>query len=557
MTFASVRVRALGLFLLGAFVRACFWVATPDRELPNSIAYEGDAPKWLQILADVPGDIQSALPLYPPGMSWLLPVLTDGQSFVFARLSMVLLGALLAPLLYLLLRRSLSERVAAVSGGFVAVSSGLVVLGSGLHSDIPYLFLFLVGLFPYEVMRRSASVVAAVQFGLTQALACYLRVDHLAFVVMALVWLAARTKPRGGVSALIAPATILLVFAPWQFHIAAQIDRANAQGFPGRELKVLPLANSLPWDADALALVNQTPGFSRELAFAFVNNTMNVRGAKRVTIRDLTVLDEAYGYRPEALSTPLLAMYGPLNFCLANYETSTGAFSRAAFDHRPPLVGGVDRYSSMIRICLQPNGPLRFDYPPHLEIINHGYRIGIERLWARPGWAMWLFGQKVLKAWRGTATGIGSYALPLGMSGLREPVDMTVSMTSTASIWRALLLALGVFGVFCARRAPSVSPFLLFVFAKLVAVVLFFGYARMGALCIPSFAVFWAIGLDRLLFTRMPAVWLKRLLWVAVVTIVLMEGVRCMMGDWPKMQRVGPALGPIIGRDERVIVNYE
>ena len=347
------------------------------------------------------------------------------------------------------------------------------------------------------------------------------------------------------------------MFAPWQFHIAAQIDRANAQGFPGRELKALPLANSLPWDADALALVNQVPGFSRELAFAFINNTMNVRGAKRVTIRDLAVLDEAYGYRPEALSTPLLAMYGPLNFCLANYETSTGAFSRAAFDHRPPLVGGVDRYSSMIQICLQPNGPLRFDYPPHLEIINHGYRIGIERLWAKPGWAMWLFGQKVLNAWRGTATGIGSYALPLGMSGLREPVDMAVSMTSTASVWRFLLLALAVFGAFCARSTSSVSSFLLFVVAKLIAVVLFFGYARMGALCIPSFAVFWAIGLDRLVLARMPAARFKRLLWAFVVTVVLIEGVRCLAGEWPKMQRVGPAAGPIIGRDERVIVNYE
>lgn len=556
MTFASIRVRALSLFLLGAFVRACFWLATPDRELPNSIAYEGDAPKWLQLLADVPGDIQSALPLYPPGMSWLLPLLTDGQSFGLARSFMVVIGALLAPLLYLLLRRSLSERVAVIAGLLVAVSSGLVVLGSGLHSDIPYLLLFVVGLFPFASMRRSANVGAAILFGVIQALACYLRVDHLAFVVMALTWLAVRTKPRGGVSALIAAATILLVFAPWQLHISAQVNRANTQGFPGRELKVLPLANSLPWDADALALVNQTPGFSRELAFAFVNNTMNTRGAKRVTIRDLSVLDDAYGYRPEELSTPLLAMYGPLNFCLANYEKSTGGFSRAAFDHRPPLVGGVDRYSSMIRVCLQSNGPLRFDYPPHLEIINHGYRIGLERLWARPSWAMWLFGQKILNAWRGTATGIGSYALPLGMSGLREPVDMTVSMTSIASLWRALLLALAVFGLFCARSASGVSPFLLFVVAKLVAVVLFFGYARMGALCIPSFAVLWAIGLNRL-FLGVSVAWLKKLLWTFVVAVVLIEGVRCLMGDWPKMQRVGPASGPIVGRDERVLVTYE
>src|SRR5690606_26545338 len=111
------------------------------------------------------GEIQLALPLHPPGMNWLMPWLTDGVSYGFGRTVMVLLGALVAPLLYLLLRRGFSERVALLAGGICAVSSGLVVLGSGLHSDIPYLVLFLLGLFPLQVMQQRVSLVAAVLFG--------------------------------------------------------------------------------------------------------------------------------------------------------------------------------------------------------------------------------------------------------------------------------------------------------------------------------------------------------------------------------------------------------
>lgn len=556
MSVAPSRYRALSLFVLGAFVRTCFWLATPDRELPASIAYEGDAPKWLQLLLAGDGDIQNALPLHPPGMTWLMPMLTDGDSFGFARAVMVVLGALLAPLLYLLLRRSFSERIAVLTGGLCAVSSGLVVVGSGLHSDIPYLLLFVAGLFPFEKLRKQASVLAAITFGLLQALACYFRAEHLAFSGLALLWLFVGAGPRGRIAAVIATAAMSFAFVPWQLHAWDLVSDANTHGFPGRppELPMPPAA--LPWDARAMDIINRTPAFARFATYGFVNDTVKMRGGSRVTVSDLDILDEAYGYRPEPLSTPLLVMYGPMNFCLANYETSTGMFSRTAFDHRPPLKGGVERYSPMIKVCLEPNGPLRWDYPPHLEVINHGYRIGLERWFARPGWALWLMGQKLMHSWRGIATGVGSYAMPLGMSGVREPVDMTVSMTGIAAVWRGLLLALALFGLWTARAASGAVPFVLFTLSKLLAIVMFFGYARMGALCIPSFALLWAIALDRLLLARLSASWIKRLLWSSVTIVVLVEGVRCCMGESPKMLLEVPPSGPIAGRNERVLVNY-
>ncbi len=557
MSVASSRYRALSLFVLGAFVRTCFWLATPDRELPNSIAYEGDTPKWLQMLLRGDGDMQNALPLHPPGMSWLMPWLTDGSSFGFARAVMVVLGALLAPLLYLLLRRSFSERVALLTGGICAVSSALVVIGSGLHSGIPYLLLFVLGLFPLQTLRHKVSISAAILFGVLQAIACYFRAEHLAFAGMALLWLFVRARPHGRMVAGVAAIAMFATFVPWQVQASDMVSRVNKQGFPGRPPKPFPGPPlALPWDLDALDILSRTPAFIRYSTFGFVNDTVKMRGGTRVRVSDLAVLDEAYGYRPEPLSTPLLVMYGPMNFCLANYETSTGTFSRTALDHRPPLKGGVERYSPDIQVCLQPNGPLRFDYPPHLEIINHGYRIGLDRWLARPGWALWLMGQKLLHSWRGMATGVGSYSMPLGMSGVREPVDMTVAMTGIAAVWRGLLLALALFGLWSARSLSGVVPFVLFTLSKLLAIVLFFGYARMGALCIPSLALLWAIAVERLLLARLSAIWIKRLMWSTVTIVVVLEGVRCFMGESPKMLLEQPPLGPIAGRNERVLVHY-
>jgi len=555
MNFASTRVRALSLFALAALVRLCFWVATPDRGLSNSIAYEGDTPKWLSFLSEPETNIQLALPMHPPGMIWLTPWLTDGESFVLVRIVMLLLGATLAPLLYLLLRRGFSERIALVAGFVCAVSSSLVVIGSGVHSGVPYLVLFLLGLFPFEAMRRGRGYGAAVLFGVLQALACFFRIDHLAFVVLALLWLAIRTRPHGWSCAIASLTTITLAFLPWQDYANDLVHTANTKGFPERAPESLPLANSLPWDEDALTAVRNMPAFARTVTFGFVNNTVALRGGKRVVMADLGILDDAYAYRPESFSSSLLSMYGPLNFALANYPGHDGGFSRKALDHRPPLKGGVEVYSPMIRVCLEPNGPMRFDYPPHLELVNHGYRIGFDRWLADPGWALGLMVNKVVFAWRGIANGLGSYNMPLGMSGVRQAVDITTAYGWWATTWRVLLLVLAGVGIWVLRSSCGLVPFALFVVAKLIAVVLFFGYARMGALCVPSFALLWAAAIDRLLLARLSEDACKRLVKAAVVTVLLLEVVRCFAGESPKMTPLGESFGTI-GRNQTVLVSY-
>jgi len=66
----------------------------------------------------------------------------------------------------------------------------------------------------------------------------------------------------------------------------------------------------------------------------------------------------------------------------------------------------------------------------------------------------------------------------------------------------------------------------------------------------------WAVAFERLLLARLSASWCQRLLWASLATIVLVEGARCLAGESPMMMRDGPALGPVVGRDERVLVNY-
>lgn len=555
--FTSSRSRALLLFVVALVVRASFWLATPDRNLSNAPVYEGDAPKWLAFLLRPEGEIQLELPFHPPGMIWLTGWLTDGESFWFARLVMVLLGALLAPLLYLAVRRSFDECVALLAGGLVALASGLVMLSSGLHSETPYLFLFALGLLPLHRLseRENAGPHAwpALAFGATQAVACYFRVDHLAFVALVLGWLLVRHRRRALLDVAMVVGALAVVLAPWQLHANDMVNRANEQGFAGRAPLALPMPGALPWSEDALAAVRAVPAFARNATFGFVNGTVAHRGGRRVELVDLEILDQAYGYRPGPLATPLIAMYGPMNFALANYEASGGGFTREAFDHRPPLVGGIDAYPPGLRGMLQPNLALSFDYPPHLELINHGYRVALSRMQDQPGQALSLMMRKLQVAWRGAATGFGSYAVPLGMSGVREPVDIAVAQGWLPGSWRTMLAFLALVGLWYARKSPAIWPFVGFVAAKVITVALFFGYARFGAMCVPALALFWAVGAHQLWLSRLSGSSRMRLAWSVLTLVLVIELVRAVTVAAPEVEVAGPV---VTGRNQAAFVRY-
>lgn len=528
------RRRLLLLFVLGALGRVGAWLAGPDRNAAFAAGYQGDAPVWARLVGASPGEPELALPFRPPGMTWLSRLLTDGDSFLLARAVMALLGAAIAPLVYLVLRRGFAERVAFVAGTICALGSNLVLLSGGLHSETPYLLLFLLSMLDYDRLREGR-LGAAARFGALQAAASLFRADHLAFVALLAGWLAWRERRRAALPLLVTAAAMVVVLLPWQLHATKAIAQANTAGFATSPPAPLPLPGALPWTAAAMQELAAMPAFARTMAFRFVDDTVRARGGRRVDAADVDVLLEAYGARPEPLRTPLVALYGPLNFFLANGPESTGGFTRRALDREPPLAGGPARYPRGLAAALRDIRQLTFEYPPHLHAINHGYRLGLDWVLSNPGAALVLVGKKLALAWRGAATGLGGYALPIGASGVREPVDLVTPVGGLAGAWRTLLLALTAIGLWRARHHAGAAPWLCWLAAKLAVVALFFGYARLGALCIPSLALLWALALDAGCNT-LPESWRRRAATGLLVILAGLELARCGFGIRPELR---------------------
>ena len=488
---------AVVLFAVSLALRMAHWLLSPERADAFVADYQGDAPYWQQICNGTAG-LEAALPFRPPGMRWLAEALWDGNGPAYAmRAVMTLLGALIPPALYLGLARSLEPRVALLAAWICACSNALIVLGSGLHVEIPHLLLCVLSIGDFERMRKPGATFAAARWGTLNAAACLFRAEHLAFVAMSLTWFAWRAwRLREGRARDIAFAAFAfaITLLPWQLHVARSIADFNEGRIDGtQQLPALPPRGSLPWNDDAIAAVRAMPAFAQLPTAGFVSDTVRVRGGSRVTIEDLAILDDAYGYRPEPLHTPLLALYGPLNFFLANDSESDGGFSRAALDRRPRLEGGLARFPRGLLDVLPRE--LSLGYPPHLDAVNHGYAKGMQWMVDHPIDAAMLFANKLALAWRGAATGFGLCNAPMGRSGTRMPVDLVTSESTIAIVWRWLLLALALIGLRGLRRSENSTQVVFWAGARLLLTLPFFGYARLGALAVPALAVLWATAL--------------------------------------------------------------
>lgn len=474
------------------------------------VGLQGDAWLWQDLAAKLhrgEPDELLRLPFRPPAMQWLVAALWDGSGATAWRLRLlfVVLGALPGPLVSLLLRRHVPAATAAVAGGLCAAAAPLLLLGSGLHNEMPYLLLVLLSLFDQERLRTAPSRLAALRWGALHGFACLWRAEHaLTFAAFAAVlWLArAPHRARSLLLALAAGAAVLL---PW--HVAAwcMIDHYNRDGAPPLPAPDQAPRGGLPWRADALARLGSLPAFQQLPVFAFVQDTVRVRGGREVTAADLDVVAEAYGSWPEPLPHPFVCLYGGLNFFLANTPEADGGFANEALDRPPPLAGGDARYPPGLRNVLPRGGILALSYPPHLDLVVHGYRRGVAEIAAAPGAALARIGDKLLHAAEGALPGFGGSALPIGLSGERRSVDMVTANGVWPWLWRGALLAVAACGWWSWRGRPFLWPWLAFAATKLVVVAAFFGYARQGALLVPVVA----IGVAAVVTTRLrPRAWL-------------------------------------------------
>ena len=497
-------MRVAVLFAFGLVLRLLFQAATPDGGPGWHIGFQGDAPHWQDFAARLAhidrleralahdpdalarevakvDDVELRLPLRPPGMIQGLARLWDGEGSAWpVRTLFTVLGAAVAPLVWLLLRHHVPVAVAWLAAVLCAASSNLMLLSSGLHVETPYLTLLLAALLAQQHLAGRRAWGAAVGWGLLHGVACLLRAEHLVIALglaAIALWHGAGWRPLA--LALLAAAVPLL---PWQLHVGRAVDAFNHGAPP------LPPAD-VRWDADAWQALRALPAFLQERVFRFVTATVVHRGRDRVRRDDLTIVQEAYGVVPQPLRPAFVALQGAFSFWLANTPEANGGHSRAALDREPPLHGGDHRYPPGARTARPRGGDFRFDHPPHADAFVDGYRRGLDEIAADPLGAVRRIGIKLRYAAEGATGGVGGYALPIGLSGRRPAVDLVIASGVWPAIWRALVLAAAAAGWWRLRAVRALWPLLALAPLRLALIAAFFGHARHGALLLPVVAV--------------------------------------------------------------------
>jgi hypothetical protein len=514
-------VPVLVLFVFSVALRLLFAHATPDGGPGWHVGFQGDAPVWQQFASGNAGT-ELLLPLRPPGMHWFVDALWDGSADTvwLPRLVFTLLGATVAPLVWLVLRAHVAAAVAFAAAAMCAMASNLLLVSSGLHVEALYLVLVLLSLLlQARLAVGPRRMIWALAWGALEGATCLLRAEHvLTTVVFAVLARRAGASWRALGLATLAAAAVLV---PWQLHANAQVDAFQSGAAPP-----LPLA-TLPWDEDAIAALRRLPTPQQLPTHGFVTATMHARGAPRVRAADLAVVDEAYGAMPQPLPHRFVAMYGALNFFLGNTPEADGGFSSLALDRPPPLAGGDHRYPRGLRNALPKNGSLAPHYPPHIDAIVNGTARGFAEIAAAPGAAAVRVAKKLWHAVEGAASGVGGFALPIGLSGTRRQVDLVTANGVWPACWRVLVLGVAAFGLWRVRRVAGLWPLFAFAATKLVVVAAVFGYARHGALCVPVLALGLAAAMARAPAAAADTA-LRLRAWLVVFLVLLgLEAVRC------------------------------
>lgn len=459
------------LFVVAWIHRILFLRSNSDHTWGFSIFYEGDAETFYNyarsILADARYDL--GVPFHPP---FFAHVLAFAHQLVGAadysakvpqetvRILLAGIGAAIIPALYVLVRPYLGRTVAAASALLCLYHFGLNVLSVAPVSESLYLWLLLSSLIIWSRLGGHPWGVPASASNLRQRLERSPILRLLSGIGLGvLLGLLSLTRAEG-----ISIAVLLLLIGSIGSWVS---DRRDALRSKGQEQK--SQRRGRVWIAASLALL-------------IVLIPWTIRNA-----RNLSQLNEGMASQlVEPLPTFVpLTIYGPLNFALANNELATGEFSRSFLASQST------------------SASLELRDPEHLRFLLHGYEIGGRYIREHPlDWAL-LVGEKWKNFFGSLRLGWTQWNVPGGLDGVRRPVDIFVP-DSTAGVW-FLLPWLGLGTAVLRRAGRSEGRWLVLVigFTGLTAATtaFFFGYARLGLLCIPFWMTLVAAAL----------VWLSRL----------------------------------------------
>jgi len=518
----------LAVFVVAFIVRLAFWQATPDRDWPHSMLYKGDALVWTDYATALSRgqDYELGLPLRPPGNGYLLSWLgvSSRAEASAGKLFWCLLGALAVALFYRGAHLAFGPRVALWTAAWCTFSTALLILSTSLNNETPYLVLvgLLVLIAPRLVQPPAARspnprLAVLLLWGLVNALACLVRVEHVLLFALSLVWLAFTNWRRLSLgrslrSLAVVTGVFLTLLLPWHLEAWSSIRRFNTEprslsaGAEAAQSAIERALAGVAWTAEARAERAELPAFARRSAANFVAATVVWRGGTQVTGADFAILEQAFGSRPKALAShPFVALYGPLNFYLAQRTGAPVGFDPRGLDRLPPLVGGAASYPQPLLAGLPPRD-LNFLYPPHVEMVTDGYLLGRQALLENPARAGKRSLARLDALWQGASLGWTGYGLPWGVSGLRRAVDLAVPQGTGFAVWRALLLLACAAGLWLGRKVEVIWLWIALVAHKLFAATLFFGYARHGATLVPVVALLSGLLIVRLARPRLAAV---------------------------------------------------
>ena len=125
-------------------------------------------------------------------------------------------------------------------------------------------------------------------------------------------------------------------------------------------------------------------------------------------------------------------------------------------------------------------------------------------------------------------------------------MDLVVPQGPLAAAWSLLVLGGCVAGVVAGRHRPALAPWLAFLASKVATTVLFFGYARQGALVTPVVALLLALAAARWvrpLAARWTGGRLPLVIALVLALPVAVEAVRWLRE--PQVTIDGQAAGPV------------